>query len=86
VPDGRKQRSILVTRSGIGRAIARLLAAPGVGMTIHARTNRSGCEHAKREVEARGGEALIVLATWPMAPSHATSSTARPRLSAVSTC
>lgn len=61
--DGRQRRSILVTGSGsgIGLATARRLAAPGVGMTIHARTNRAGCEHAKREVEARGAEAQIVL-------------------------
>ena len=56
-------RSILVTGSGsgIGRATARRLAAPGVGMTIHARSNRDGCERTRREVEAEGAEAQIVL-------------------------
>ena len=61
--DNTKLRSILVTGSGsgIGLAIARRLAAPGVGMTIHALTNREGCERTKREVEAKGAEARIVL-------------------------
>lgn len=56
-------RSILITGSGsgIGLAIARRLAAPGVGMTIHALTNRKGCERTRREVEAKGAEAQIVL-------------------------
>lgn len=52
-------RVVLVTGggSGIGAATCRLLAAPGVAMFIHARSNSAGCAHVAREVEQAGGTA-----------------------------
>ncbi len=62
--DKRVLRSILVTGSGsgIGAAIARRLAAPGVGILVHARTNRDGCERVAAELRRRGAEAEVRLA------------------------
>src|SRR5690606_33300366 len=44
---------------GIGRAAAREFARPGVRIALLAR-GRRGLESARREVEARGGEALVI--------------------------
>jgi NAD(P)-dependent dehydrogenase (short-subunit alcohol dehydrogenase family) len=57
-------RAVLVTGSGsgIGAAIVRRLAGPGVGILIHARHNRAGCARAAREAEAKGARTRVVLA------------------------
>ena len=56
--------SILVTGSGsgIGAAIARRLARPGVGIVIHAHKNKDGCERVATEMRAKGAEAVVHLA------------------------
>lgn len=60
--DGRT-RSILITgsASGIGAAICRRLAGPGVGILVHARRNRDGAEVVAAEVRAAGAEAMVEL-------------------------
>jgi 3-oxoacyl-[acyl-carrier protein] reductase len=65
-PEGgssRRLRSVLVTGSGsgIGAAIARRLAAPGVGVVVHALHNRQGCEEVAAELRERGAEAIVEL-------------------------
>ncbi len=62
--DKRLARSILVTGSGsgIGAAIARRLAAPGVGIIVHAHRNRDGCERVAADLRKRGAEAEARLA------------------------
>ncbi len=62
--DTRVLRSILVTGSGsgIGAAIARRLAAPGVGILVHAHTNHDGCERVAADLRRRGAEAETRLA------------------------
>lgn len=57
-------RVILVTgaASGIGVAVCRELAAPGVKILIHTRTNRDGAQNTADQVRAAGGEAEVVLA------------------------
>ncbi len=62
--DTRVLRSILVTGSGsgIGAAIARRLAAPGVGIIVHAHTNHDGCERVAADLRQRGAEAEVRLA------------------------
>ena len=64
--DTRVLRSILVTGSGsgIGAAIARRLAAPGVGILVHAHTNHDGCERVAADLRQRGAEAEVRLASW----------------------
>jgi len=56
-------RSVLVTgsSSGIGAAICRRIAAPGIGLLIHARENREGAERVAKEVRAAGAEAAVEL-------------------------
>ncbi|WP_119459008.1 SDR family oxidoreductase [Rhodospirillaceae bacterium SYSU D60014] len=60
---GARLRSILVTgsASGIGAAISRRLARPGVGILIHARCNRDGAEAVAAEVRTAGAEAAVEL-------------------------
>ena len=56
-------RTFLVTGSGsgIGAAVVRRLAAPDVGLVIHARSNLAGCERVAAEAREAGAETLIVL-------------------------
>ncbi|MBV9246302.1 MAG: SDR family oxidoreductase [Methylobacteriaceae bacterium] len=55
--------AVLVTGSGsgIGAAICRRLARPGVGILVHALSNEAGCRRVAAEVEEAGGHALVVL-------------------------
>ena len=56
-------RSILVTGSGsgIGAAIARRLAQPGVGILVHALHNGAGCEAVAAELEQAGASTTVML-------------------------
>jgi NAD(P)-dependent dehydrogenase (short-subunit alcohol dehydrogenase family) len=49
-------RAFLVTgaASGIGRATARLLAAPGIALLLHTRANAAGLDATAADAEARG--------------------------------
>jgi len=51
--------SVLVTggSSGVGAAICRMLARPGVAILVHARRNRAGAEAVARAVRDAGGAA-----------------------------
>ena len=55
-------RAILITgaSSGIGAATARLLAAPGTAIAVHARANKAGAETVAADVRAAGGEAIVL--------------------------
>jgi len=57
------RRVILVTgaASGIGAAICRTLAAPGVAILLHTRRNQTGVEQVAAEVRTRGADAEIML-------------------------
>jgi 3-oxoacyl-[acyl-carrier protein] reductase len=54
-----RSRTILVTgaSSGVGAAICRAVARPGVAVLVHARANRAGAEAVCRAVGAAGGPA-----------------------------
>ena len=58
------ERRVLVTgaASGIGAAVCRAVAAPGVAVLVHTRRNRDGAERTAAAVRERGGEAHAVLA------------------------
>ncbi len=66
-------RTFLVTgaASGIGAAICRRLAAPGVAILVHTRRNQSGAEGVATEVRAAGAEAEVALADLTAAPAAA---------------
>jgi NAD(P)-dependent dehydrogenase (short-subunit alcohol dehydrogenase family) len=55
--------SVLVTggSSGVGAAICRTLARPGVAILVHARHNRAGAEAVARAVRDAGGVAAVAL-------------------------
>lgn len=57
------QRVYLVTgaASGIGRATARLLAAPGIGLMLHTRANRAGLDEVSSYARSRGAKVATCL-------------------------
>ncbi len=66
-------RSMIVTgsSSGIGAAICRKLAAPGVGIVVHARENAQGAEKVAAAARAAGAEAVVELGDLSQAPTGA---------------
>ncbi|WP_298242828.1 SDR family oxidoreductase [uncultured Bradyrhizobium sp.] len=54
MPDINRVYLVTGAASGIGRATARLLAAPGVALLIHTRSNAEGLDATAVEVEAKG--------------------------------
>jgi 3-oxoacyl-[acyl-carrier protein] reductase len=58
-----RKRVVLLTgaASGIGAAVCRALAEPGVAMLVHTRKNRDGAERAAAEARAAGAEAEVAL-------------------------
>jgi len=56
-------RIVLVTgaASGIGAAVCRALAAPGVALLVHTRRNSDGAERVAAEARAAGAEAELAL-------------------------
>ena len=58
------QRVILVTgaASGIGAAVCRRMAAPGVALVVHTRKNIDAAEHVAASARAAGAEAVVMLA------------------------
>ena len=64
------ERVVLVTgaASGIGAAVCRALAAPGVGLLLHTRKNRGGAERVASEAYAAGAVAEVVLGDLADAP------------------
>ena len=57
------RRAALVTgaASGIGAAVCRALAAPGMGIGVHTRRNRAGAEAVAAAARAAGAETLVLL-------------------------
>jgi 3-oxoacyl-[acyl-carrier protein] reductase len=57
------RRSIIVTgsSSGIGAAVCRRLARPGVSILVHARHSKQGCERVVSEIRSAGGQAEYLL-------------------------
>lgn len=67
-------RAILVTgaASGIGAAVCRALAGPGIGITVHTRRNRAGAEAIAESLGMAGAQTLTLLGDLAD-PSTATS-------------
>ncbi len=57
------QQSILITgsSSGIGAALARRRAAPGIGFVLHARHSGDALERVAEELRAKGAQAVTLL-------------------------
>jgi 3-oxoacyl-[acyl-carrier protein] reductase len=57
------RRTIVITgaASGIGAAIARRLAGPGVGLLLHTRQNAANLEQVAQTAQAAGAETALVL-------------------------
>jgi 3-oxoacyl-[acyl-carrier protein] reductase len=57
------RRAALVTgaASGIGAAVCRALAAPGMALGVHTRRNRAGAEAVAAAVRGAGAETLVLL-------------------------
>jgi len=68
------ERRYLVTgaASGIGAAVGRLLAEPGVAIALHTRKNRAGLEAVAAAVRARGGTPHVLLGDLadPLVPAQ----------------
>jgi 3-oxoacyl-[acyl-carrier protein] reductase len=58
-----RRRVVLVTgaASGIGAAVCRAMAAPGVALLVHTRKNRAGVERVAADARAAGAEAAVAL-------------------------
>lgn len=54
MPDINRVYLVTGAASGIGRATAKLLAAPGVGLLLHTRANAEGLDATAAETEANG--------------------------------
>jgi NAD(P)-dependent dehydrogenase (short-subunit alcohol dehydrogenase family) len=58
-----RRRVVLVTgaASGIGAAVCRAMAAPGVALLVHTRRNRAGAERVAAQARAAGADAMVAL-------------------------
>ncbi len=68
------RRVILVTgaASGIGAAVCRRMAAPGVALVVHTRKNAEAAEHVAASARTAGADAIVMLADLadPAAPDR----------------
>jgi len=62
-PGGLRPWSVLVTgsSSGVGAAVCRAIARPGVAILVHARANEAGARAVAAEIDAAGARADIAL-------------------------
>ncbi|MBV9735615.1 MAG: SDR family oxidoreductase [Acidisphaera sp.] len=61
MPEARRVVLVTGAGSGIGAAVCRRLAGPGVAVLVHVRRNRAGAEQVADAVRAAGGEASVGL-------------------------